>query len=152
MAYLEIKERNDNAYYYWAASVRSSGKIMKNRIYLGKNLAKPELDKRIRSADKLLDACKKSKKLREILPKLRKILMQNHVTKAAIFGSYARGEEKKDSDIDILIEPPEGMGIEFIELRLKLESALGKKVDLVSYNGINPHLKRYLLDEEVRII
>ena len=44
------------------------------------------------------------------------------------------------------------MGIEFFGLNLELEEKLGKKVDLVSYNGISPHLKDLILKQEVRIL
>ncbi len=85
---------------------------------------------------------------RKIVPVLRK----NHVVKAGIFGSYARGESKRNSDIDILIQPPKGMGLGFIGIKLELEKELGKKVDLITYSSIHPYLKKYILDDEVRII
>ncbi|MEK6818627.1 MAG: nucleotidyltransferase domain-containing protein, partial [Nanoarchaeota archaeon] len=73
------------------------------------------------------------------------------VEKAGIFGSYARGEQRKESDIDIIIEPPKNMGIEFVTLNYELEDALKKKVDLITYKGINPRIKKYVLNDEVRI-
>lgn len=82
------------------------------------------------------------------LPVLRKY----GIVKAGIFGSYARGEQKKGSDIDILIEPPKGMGLEFFGLNLELEKKLGKKVDLITYKYINPLLKKSILENEVRIL
>ena len=88
----------------------------------------------------------------KLKPKIVKILKKYKVSKAAIFGSYARGEQKKNSDIDILIEPPKGMGIEFFGLNLELEDEIGLKVDLLTYKSINPHLKKYILADEVRII
>ena len=49
--------------------------------------------------------------------------------KAGIFGSYARGDQKEDSDIDILVEiNDKNMSLlDFIELKLRLENILGKK-------------------------
>jgi len=55
------------------------------------------------------------------------------VIKAAIFGSYATGEAKANSDIDLLVQ---------------LEDALNKKVDLLTYNSIHPYLKRIILNEQ----
>lgn len=98
------------------------------------------------------NANKKNNVLDKIKPKIIEILKKKGIKKAGIFGSYARGEQEKNSDIDILIEPTKGMGMEFIRLNLELEKELGLKVDLVSYNGINPHLKKYILTGEVRII
>lgn len=80
------------------------------------------------------------------------ILKKHGVKKASIFGSYARGEEKKNSDIDVLIQPTKGMGLEFVGIKIELEDKLGRKIDLISYKGINPHLKKYILKDEVRII
>lgn len=58
----------------------------------------------------------------------------------AIFGSYARGEQVDDSDIDILVEFNGEIGIRFIDLADEIERLVGSKVDLVSKNGIK---KRY---------
>ena len=80
------------------------------------------------------------------------ILKKNGVKKAGIFGSYARGEAKKKSDIDIIIRPPKNMGLEFVGLNLELEDKLGKKVDLLTYKSVHPLLKKYIEDDEVRIL
>ena len=94
----------------------------------------------------------KKDKLKILKDKIIKILKKNKVTKAGIFGSYARGEEKKNSDIDILIQPPKGIGWGFVGIKSELEDALRKKIDLVSYMAIHPLLKERILNEEVRII
>ncbi len=80
------------------------------------------------------------------------ILKKNRVVKAGVFGSYARGEVKKRSDVDLLIQPPKGMGLGFIGLKLELEKKLKRKVDLLTYRSINPYLKEQILTEEVRIL
>ena len=72
--------------------------------------------------------------------------------KAGIFSSYARGEQKKNSDIDILIEPPKGMGFRFFGIAFELEEVLGKKVDLITYNGIYRLLRKRILNEKIRIL
>ncbi|MEK6935761.1 MAG: nucleotidyltransferase family protein [Nanoarchaeota archaeon] len=79
------------------------------------------------------------------------ILKKHGVKKAGIFGSYARGEEKKNSDIDILVEIDCSL-LGLISLEMELEKILRKKIDLLTYAGINPHLKEYILKDEVRII
>lgn len=56
----------------------------------------------------------------------------------AVFGSYARNEQRKDSDVDILVEFSAPVGIEFIDLGNYLERILNLRVDLVSRNGIKP--------------
>ncbi|MBI2147732.1 nucleotidyltransferase family protein [Candidatus Woesearchaeota archaeon] len=90
--------------------------------------------------------------LKKLKLKIIKILKNRGIKKAGLFGSYARGEQKKNSDIDILIQPTRGMGIEFFGLNIELEEKLGKKVDLVSYNGLSPYIKERILEEEVRIL
>jgi predicted nucleotidyltransferase len=57
----------------------------------------------------------------------------------ALFGSFARGEQSKESDIDILVELNGPMGIEFVDLLIDLEQIFGgHKVDLVSKRGVKP--------------
>lgn len=86
---------------------------------------------------------------REILP----ILKEAGVTRSALFGSFGRGEAKKKSDIDILVDLPQDKSLfDFVELQSKIEKALGKKVDLVEYPTIKPRLKRYILQNQVRIL
>lgn len=94
----------------------------------------------------------KCRDINEIKDKIRNILKKNKVIKAGIFGSYARGDQTENSDVDILIDPPNKMGLGFIGLKIELEKELGKKVDLITYKSINRHLKRYILKDEVNII
>ncbi len=95
---------------------------------------------------------KKNKDIRRIQKKAIPILKKNNVIRAGIFGSYARGEAKKKSDIDIVIQPPKGIGFGFAGIELELERKLGKKVDLLTYNSIHPLLKSRILKEEVKIL
>lgn len=54
----------------------------------------------------------------------------------AIFGSYSRREQNDSSDLDILVEFSDRIGIRFIDLAEELEEIIGFKVDLVSKRGI----------------
>jgi hypothetical protein len=54
----------------------------------------------------------------------------------AIFGSYSRSEQNDSSDLDILVEFSDKIGVRFIDLAEDLENIIGFKVDLVSKNGI----------------
>lgn len=76
------------------------------------------------------------------------ILKRYGVQKAGLFGSFSRGEQSNSSDVDILIEPPLGMGLSFIDLKIELEHALSRQVDLVSYNAIHPKLKASILESQ----
>ena len=98
---------------------------------------------------------KKNRELSRIKRKIIPILKKNDVVKAGIFGSYARGEAKKRSDIDILIKVKRGKKFslfDLVGLQMELEKKLGKKVDLLTYNGISPYLKKYILEDEIKII
>ena len=78
------------------------------------------------------------------------ILSQYGVKKAAVFGSYARGSNREDSDIDILVELGKSISLfDYVGLKLDLEDTLGKKVDLVQYKTIKPSLKDYILNDEI---
>lgn len=152
MAYTEVKSRNGRNYYYRVISLREGNKVKKKRIYLGSNLSSIDLILKKNLADRMFRKIKINKSLILIKYKIIKILKKNNIKKAGIFGSYVRGEQKKNSDIDILIEPPRNMGLEFVGIALELEKKLGKKVDLLTYKGINPYLKKSILKEEVKII
>ncbi len=54
----------------------------------------------------------------------------------AIFGSFARNEQNEQSDVDLMVEFNDDIGIRFIDLAEEIENLLGYKVDLVSKNGI----------------
>ena len=94
----------------------------------------------------------KDRQLQKIAKIAIPILKKNGVVKAGIFGSYARGEARKQSDVDILIEPPDGMGITIVHLKRDLEDSLHKKVDLVSYKGISKYLKKYILASQIDLL
>ena len=69
-----------------------------------------------------------------------------------VFGSCVRGEERKNSDIDILVEFIEPVGLfEFMDLEEYLEDLLGGKVDLVSKKALKPRIGQYILKEVVYI-
>lgn len=91
--------------------------------------------------------------LEEIKKKAVPILEEEGATRAALFGSVIRGEVGKSSDIDILVDLPKGKSLfDFIGIQLKLEEALGRKVDLVEYSTIKPRLKPYILNHQFPII
>lgn len=151
MTYTEIKEKNNRKYYYRVRTMRKGKKFQKKRIYLGKNLPKKGLILKEKEADKKLNPKKINKELEKIKPKIKEILKKNKIKKAGIFGSYAKGEQSKNSDIDILIEF-NGSLLDLVGVEIELKKKLRKKVDLLTYGGINHLLRERILNEEVRII
>lgn len=75
------------------------------------------------------------------------------VEKAWIFGSFARGEETPESDVDILVQLDysKPIGLEYVQMQLDLQKLLSKKVDLVSTNGVSKYIKP-IIDAEKMII
>jgi len=89
--------------------------------------------------------------LKKLKPKIIKVLKSRGIKKAGIFGSFVKGQQKENSDIDILIDFKGGL-LSFVSIERELEEKIGKKVDLLTYNGLHPLLKKSILSEEVRII
>ncbi len=87
----------------------------------------------------------------EIKSKIIPILKQYGVRKSAIFGSFVRGEQKQDSDIDILVEFKDRKNktlLDLIGLELELGELLNRKVDVLTYHSIHSLLKDYILKEQ----
>jgi len=74
------------------------------------------------------------------------------VKSLSLFGSVARGEERPDSDVDILVEF-EGHATfdRFMETKFYLEEILGCKVDLVTPQAIKPRMKPYIMKDLVHV-
>ena len=86
-------------------------------------------------------------KLRSELGTLRK---KYNVKGIGLFGSYVRGEQKKGSDVDILVEFREPIGLfKFLELEEYLGELIGRKVDLVSKKALKPRIGKRILAEAV---
>ncbi len=68
--------------------------------------------------------------------------------KVGIFGSYARNEQTKDSDLDILVSFKETISfLDLVGLELELSEVLGIKVDLITERSVNPRLKKYIYQD-----
>ena len=77
------------------------------------------------------------------------ILKRQGVVKAALFGSAARGDMKKKSDIDILVKFGERKSLlDLVRIQFMLEDKLGRKVDLLTYKSVHPLLKDVIFKEQ----
>jgi len=86
--------------------------------------------------------------LEKIQAQLPFLKSKYHVKKIGIFGSFVRGEEKKGSDVDVLVEFETPVGFfDFIRLENYLSATLNKKVDLVSKKAIKPAAKKEIIKE-----
>ena len=76
----------------------------------------------------------------DVLTTLRKhkpeLQLKYHVANLGLFGSYARGDETPESDVDLLVQFSAPVGIEFVDLLIELENILHTKVDLVSKRAV----------------
>ena len=74
------------------------------------------------------------------------------VKNIGVLGSYVRGEQKGSSDVDVLIEFDDPIGLfEFMKLENYLSDLLGVKVDLVSKKALKPHIGERILEEVIMI-
>ncbi len=79
-------------------------------------------------------------------------LRSQPVEKAYLFGSYARGVQDEASDIDLMIELDERVGLyQFVGIQLKLEELLKKNVDLITVEGVSPRLKPYIEKDKLLV-
>ena len=76
-----------------------------------------------------------------LLQQIARALIEQGATRVAIFGSYARGEETPESDIDVIVEFSERKSLlELVRIERELCEALGAKVDLLTEKSISPYL------------
>lgn len=107
------------------------------------------MTRRARPAAKQLDQPDLINTLRTQLPALRE---RHGVRSLAMFGSYARGEARQRSDLDLLVEFERVPTLlQFVELELSLSDLLGVKVDLVMKDSLKPAIGRRILAELVPV-
>jgi hypothetical protein len=81
---------------------------------------------------------------KELQAKLIKFLLPYHPARIGVFGSFARGENKKGSDLDILIKFKDRISLlKLVQIEQELSDKLGIPIDLVTENSLkNPRLKK----------
>ncbi|MGD0072187.1 MAG: nucleotidyltransferase family protein [Candidatus Bathyarchaeia archaeon] len=90
-------------------------------------------------------------KLEELKPILKE---RFQVETIGVFGSYSREEQKKKSDVDILVtfvEPNDIDLLDFIEIKQFLSRKLNTKVDLVTKNALKPRIRDKILQETIYV-
>lgn len=87
-----------------------------------------------------------AERLKQYMPFLRE---KYHVKRIGFFGSYARNEQREDSDVDILVEFSKPVGFEFIDLKFYLEELFNRKVDLATVEALKPRIKEDILKEVI---
>jgi len=88
------------------------------------------------------------------LDMLKKFFSKEPIVKAWLFGSFARGEERADSDVDILVQFDRDAKVGLLrhaDILLRLEQLLHRKVDLVPENSIYPELRQSINSSRILI-
>ncbi len=84
---------------------------------------------------------------------LRGVLKRHGVKRAALFGSLVRGEATDDSDVDLLVEFGGGKSLlDLVALKLELQDALGRRVDVLTYRALHPLLRERILREQELVL
>ncbi|TXJ05548.1 MAG: ArsR family transcriptional regulator [Aeromicrobium sp.] len=79
-------------------------------------------------------------------PILKALAADHGYTRLSVFGSVARSQARSDSDIDLIVEAPDGTSMfGFIRFKQLLEQVLGRQIDLIDYGGLKPRL-----DDDIR--
>jgi len=94
-----------------------------------------------------------AKKMKMVLEAHREIMKRKYkVKELGLFGSYARGEQKKTSDIDILVKFRDNATLfDFVGLGEFLEEKLKKKVDLVSEGGVRKEIEKNIRQDLIKL-
>ena len=91
--------------------------------------------------------------LKELKDDIAHILKRHDVYRAAFFGSFATGEATQQSDVDILVDfKGEKSLLDLVALKMEIEKALQRKVDVLTYDSLAPLIREQVLKEQVAII
>ena len=91
-------------------------------------------------------------RLRRLKAEIYQIARKHNASKVYVFGSCARKEETTESDVDVLVELNLGASLfDLMHLQDSLETLLQCKVDVVSKRGLNPYIKKQVLQEAIAL-
>ncbi|MFC5728045.1 MULTISPECIES: nucleotidyltransferase domain-containing protein [Nocardioides] len=108
-------------------------------------ISQPAVSQQLRTASDL-SSVHPEKLIEAAAPVLRRLAEDAGYGRLAVFGSVARRQAGQESDIDLLVEAPEGTSsFEFIRFKQLLERVLGRQIDLVESGGLKPRL-----DDDIR--
>lgn len=108
-------------------------------------VSQPAISQQLASAPDLR-AIHPSVLLEAAAPVLKAVFAGRGYERPAVFGSLARGDASQGSDIDLLVQPPDGTSsIQFVELKQLVEQILDREIDLVSWAGLKPGV-----DDDIR--
>ncbi|MCX5044612.1 nucleotidyltransferase domain-containing protein [Aldersonia sp. NBC_00410] len=84
--------------------------------------------------------------IRAAAPVLKALAVDHGYSRLAVFGSVARQQARADSDVDLIVEAPEGTSsLAFVGFKQLIEKVLGREIDLIEYGGLKPKF-----DDDIR--
>ena len=93
----------------------------------------------------------KAKIIEDIKSMKPELVKKYHVTRLGLFGSYANGDPKENSDIDILIDFEKPVGWDFFTIEKMLEERFNRKIDLVTTAALKPQIKTDILKSVIEL-
>jgi uncharacterized protein len=108
-------------------------------------VSQPAVSQQLRSAP-AVDQVHPQVMVEAAAPVLKALAAEHGYTRLAVFGSVAQHHARPDSDIDLLVEAPDGTStFGFIRFKQLIERVLGREIDLVSWGGLKPRV-----DDDIR--
>ena len=96
-------------------------------------------------------ACKRARIVELLQKHHADFALRYPIHRLALFGSWARGDAREDSDVDVLVDVDASIGLRFVDLADDMERALGRRVDLVSRRAIKPSLWKHIQPELIDV-
>lgn len=73
------------------------------------------------------------------------------ISKLALFGSFARGDQTEESDVDVLVEVDPSIGLDFVSLAQEIEKEIGISTDVVSSGAVKPRYRQAIESELIYV-
>ncbi len=128
-----------------ALRAMSASGISQRKIAEFVGITQPAVSQQLKFAPELV-AVHPELLLEAAAPILKSLAHDHNYSRLAVFGSVGRGEARADSDIDLIVQSPQGTSsFDFIRFRQLIEQVLGREIDLVDYGGLKPKL-----DDDIR--
>ena len=119
--------------------------LSQREIAASLGISQPAVSQQLKFAPDLIDLYPEHL-LEAAAPVIKALAADRGYGQVAVFGSVARKEGRRDSDIDLLVQSPSGSSsFDFVEFKMQLEQVLGREIDLVDYGGLEPRL-----DDDIR--
>jgi len=145
--YRDARRREDIARLRRVLALRAmvSSGMSQRQIAEALGITQPAVSQQLRFAPEL-DDVNPEVLLDAAAPVLKALASDHGFSRLAVFGSVARQRARPDSDIDLIVEAPEGTSsFGFLRFKQLIEKVLGREIDLVDYGGLKPRV-----DDDIR--